>query len=200
MTPIKSWRAPNDEQIAAGQTELAKIIGPVEAAKLSWQRRLVVSEPDGAWCLTVEAGGKPSWDTAAPYADPPQLVVTTLAYPLAEAVAILQGLNNSEEILRQRREACKVHEAEENRAKAEAQAETNRREADSRQLDADKERFNFDGWAKLEPWQQGFYGLAVLVRDRDPDLAANLRTIASEGRGFKPARPGFPRCDWERGS
>jgi hypothetical protein len=199
VTALKSWRVPTTEEFPFGISELGKIIGETESVRPTWTRRLVLSEPEGQWCLTVEAGGKPTWDAAAPYADPPQLVVTTLAYPLSEGVAILRGPNNSEEVLRQRREACRVHDEEEAADKAKAATERQRRENQSRQAQEDKRRFNHDGWAKLDPWQQALYAVAVRVQARDPALALDLRAVAAEGKCAKPAQPHFPFADWEHG-
>jgi hypothetical protein len=197
MTAIKSWRAPTAEEFPHGIAALAKLIGEVEAVAPGWTRRLVRAEPDGQWCLTIDQGGKPTWDHAAPYADPPQLAVTTLVYPLGEGVEILRGPNNPEEILRQRREACRVHDEDEAAIRAAAAAERAQHENNSRQAMEDKRRFNHDGWAKLDPWQQALYAVAVRVQARDPALASDLRAVAAEGRGAKPAQPHFPFAEWE---
>jgi hypothetical protein len=198
VSAFKTWRAPTVEEFPFGISELGKIIGEVEAVGPTWTRRLVRAEPSGEWCLLVDEAAQPTMPTLAPWADEVQTRAFPTAYALTEAVKILQGPNNPEAILADRRARVAAHEAELVAEKADAQAKAEAQRVEAAQLDADKARFNFDGWAKLETWQQGFYGLAVLVRDRDPDLAANLRTIASEGRSSKPARPGFPRCDWER--
>jgi hypothetical protein len=157
----------------------------------------VLSEPDGAWCLTVDVGGRPSWDKAAPWADPIQLQAFPTAYPLAEAVESLEGPNNPEAILAARREACRLHDEEEAAAKAAQRAASARREAEVIQTEKDRRDFNYDLWCRLDPWVQAFYALACRVTSRDPDLAADLRGIALEGRGCRPNQPSFPGCRWD---
>jgi len=196
----KAWRAPTAEEFPHGIAELAKLIGETESVRPTWTRRLVRAEPGGEWCLLVDEAAQPT-GKLVPWAEPEiQLQAFPTAYPLAEAVKILTGPDerNPEKILASRRELTAAHEKELAAEKADAQAKAEAQRAEAAQLDADKLRFGFDAWAKLEPWQQGFYALAVRVQSRDLELAADLRRIASEGRSSKPARPGFPRCDWER--
>jgi hypothetical protein len=198
MTAIKSWRAPTAEEFPFGISALGKIIGETESVRPTWTRRLVRAEPGGEWCLLVDEAATPTMPTLAPWADEVQTRAFPTAYPLPEAVAILRGPSNPEAILADRRARVAAHEAELVAEKADAQAKAEAQRVEAAQLDADKQRFNFDAWAKLEPWQQGFYALACRVKDRDLELAADLRAVASEGRRSKPARPGFPRRGWER--
>jgi len=202
MSAFTAWRAPADSEIADGVAALAAIIGPVETAKLSWQRRLVASEPGGQWGLVIQCCARPSLPNLVPWVDEIQLREWPEAFPLAEGVAILLGpaAQNPEEVMRERRARVKAHEEEEAAAKRKKQDVERAAKADAEQREADERRFNAAGWHRLDEWQQAFFGLAVRVQSRDPSLAADLRTIANEGRGSKPARPGFPRCDWERGS
>jgi hypothetical protein len=197
MSAFTAWRAPADSEIADGVAALAAIVGPMETAKLSWQRRLALSDA-GEWLLVVTSGGQPTIPTFAPWADPIQLQVFQTAYPLAEAVEILQGPNNPEAILAERRRRVAEHEAEETKAKALAKAQQAEREADAAQWERDKTKFNHAAWVRLAEWQQAFYALACRVKDRDPSLAKDLRVVAAEGRGSSPARPSFPRAEWER--
>ena len=197
MTPIKAWRPPTSDDIGIGMAALAEIIGDAESVRPIWTRRLVRAEPGGEWCLTIDQGGKPTFEKAAPWADPIQVQGFPTAYPLPEAVAILRSPGNPEAVLVQRREACRVHEAEELAAKAKKQAEEKARQTDAERLADDERKFNAAGWHKLDPWQQAFFAVAVRVERRDPDLAADLRAIGHEGRGGRPAVPHFPRCKWD---
>ena len=198
VTAHRSWRVPTAEEFPIGLAELGKLVGETEANHPLWLRRFCVSEPDGEWCLTVEAGGAPT-GKLVPWADPVQLQAFPTAYPLAEAVKILQGPNNPEEVLRQRREACKAHEAEQAADKAKKLADE--RAAKERQLkwEDDCRRFNEGAWNRLEPIVQFCYALALKVQDRDAALAADLRALAGDVRRIHPAHFVFPAREWERG-
>ena len=198
MTAHKSWREPSEAEFPHGMAELAKFIGDEASVKPVWTRRLALTEDGATWLLVISSGGKPRIESFAPWADPEQLRVYQTAYPLAEAVGILQGPNNPEEILAERRRRVAEHEAEETKAKALAKAQQAEREADAAQLERDKTKFNHAAWVRLAEWQQAFYALACRVKDRDPSLAKDLRVVAAEGRGSSPARPSFPRAEWER--
>jgi len=197
MSAHKTWREPSEDEFPHGIAALGKIIGSEAALKPSWTRRLALSDA-GEWLLVVTSGGQPTIPTFAPWADPIQLQVFQTAYPLAEAVEILQGPNNPEAILAERRRRVAEHEAEETKAKALAKAQQAEREADAAQWERDKTKFNHAAWVRLAEWQQAFYALACRVKDRDPSLAKDLRVVAAEGRGSSPARPSFPRAEWER--
>jgi hypothetical protein len=198
MSGHKTWREPSEAEFPHGIAALAKIIGDEASVRPVWTRRLALTEDGTTWLLTISSGGKPRIESFAPWADPEQLRVYQTAYPLAEAVEILQGPNNPEEILAERRRRVAEHEAEEAKAQALAKAQQAAKDADTARLEEDKRKFGFDHWVRLDPWVQAFFALAVRVKDRDPALAADLRAIAHEARRIHPNQPAFPRAVWER--
>ncbi|MGB8298951.1 MAG: hypothetical protein WCG85_26270 [Polyangia bacterium] len=197
MSAFKTWREPTEEEFPHGIAALAKFVGDEASLRPSWTRRLVLSEA-GEWLLVISAGGTPRIPSICPWEDPIQLQVFQTAYPLREAVEILQGPHNPETVLADRRARTAAHDAEVNAARAKAKADEEARAADAAQLEIDQRKFNYAAWTRLDPVQKFLYALALRIKDRDSALAADLRAVAAEGRGYKPAEPGFPRCDWER--
>jgi hypothetical protein len=189
MSAVKQWRVPTRQEFPVAIAALAKVIGDHEAVLPDWTRRLVLSEPDGQWCLLVEDCAArtpyvPIWD------DKTALQVFRLVYPIGEAVSILQGPANPEGELSRRRAEIEAHEKEVREQKAAEDAARLAKRAEAEQLAADKLRFNASDWDKLTDAQRLALALALRVESRDPVLASDLREIGSH------RILDFPRAKW----
>ena len=190
MTAVGKYRAPTREEFAVGIAELGKLIGAAEATAPDWTRRLALSEDGATWLLMIEEAAAPTAPHLVPWADPIQLRAFPTAYPLAEAVAILQGPHNPEAILADRRARTKAHEAEVEAARV-AEVEAKKAEqAAKEQLAKEHKAFNGAAWDRLTDSQKICYSLALKVETRDPALAADIREIGAH-RVLD-----FPRAKW----
>jgi hypothetical protein len=182
MSAVKTWRAPTAEALARGMAELAKIIGEAESVSPIWTRRLVVGEPDGAWCLLVDQAAAPTLPKLAPWADPIQLQAFPTAYLLAEGAAILQGPNNPEAILAERRARVKAHEAELAAAAAKKLADEKAAKEAGEQQAAAEAKLAAGEWWRSKELVEFALALANRVQERDYKLARDLRQMAEPGR------------------
>jgi hypothetical protein len=175
------WATPNDDQMAEGVEALAKVIGEPLAARASWQRRLVIM-PDGTWRLLVnECAFLSNGDL--PQFSPNSITPVPVALLIPDAFALLRSPGNCETVLAQRQQFISELNA---RHRKQEEDERNRSiEAAKQQQDAQERAaaFKHSAWAALDVWQQGFYGLALRVQARDPELAADLKAVASASRG-----------------
>lgn len=198
MTAFAKWRTPTREEYPAGMSELAKVVGLEESVAPSWTRRLVLAEPGGEWGLIVEEGGPPTVASFVPWSDPIQLQVFQRAYPIGEAIVLLQGPNNPEAILADRRRRNAEHEAELAAAKAQREAEAAEERARQQKNEELAQRFDAAGWYRLEAPVQLVYRLALLFEKRgDVEFAGQLRDLALSARHGHPAQFGFPGCKWD---
>jgi hypothetical protein len=182
MSAVKTWRAPTAEDIAHGMAELGKIIGEAESVSPLWTRRLVLSEPDGAWCLLVDQAAAPSLPMLVPWADPVQLQAFPTAYPLAEGAAILQGPNNPEAILAERRARVKAHDEEQKAAAAKKLADEKAAKEAGERLAAAEAKLAAGEWWRSKELLEFALALASRVQERDYKLARDLRQMAEPGR------------------
>jgi hypothetical protein len=176
------WATPTDDQMPAGVAALAVVVGEAEAARASWQRRLVIMGDNKTFRMTVNECGFLSNGDLPQFA-PGSVTATPVALPIAEAVALLKSKDNPElELARRRQFLAELNE----RHRKQQEDELNRQLAASkRQLDAQERAaaFRHSDWAALDVWQQAFYSLAIRVQERDPTLAADLKSVAGASRG-----------------
>jgi len=187
MSVFTKWRAPTRAEFPVGMSELAKHIGERESVDPTWTRRLAIAEPGGQWCLVIDecCGNLP------PY-DPGYTTAYACAYPLEEGSRLLQdpARNPEVELARRRQEAKERAEQKEKEQAARIEAEKRRR-MEEEQLAEDKGRFRASDWEKLAEWRRAFYTLALNLKSRDPELAADLHAIAEKGGWLD-----FPRTRW----
>jgi hypothetical protein len=190
---LAGWRVPMDNEVEAGIAALAEAIGPDEAKKPSWQRRLVVAKENGEWLLIVNEAlfisrGDALWTT--PFHVPGALTSIPCAFSISMGVELLASDASPERELARRQvlvdqHAKMVKEREEvalRKIEAEAAAAT----AWAR----DRIAFRESIWLQLAPWQRGFFALAVALTEHHPDIAYHLRRVASCDN------PGLPRTKW----
>ena len=183
MSAVKTWRAPTAEEFPHGMAELAKVIGEAESVSPIWTRRLVLSEPGGAeWCLLVDQAAAPSLPMLVPWADPIQLQAFPTAYPLAEGAAILQGPNNPEAILAERRARVKAHDEEQKAAAAKKLADEKAAKEAGERLAAAEAKLAAGEWWRSKELLEFALALASRVQERDYKLARDLRQMAEPGR------------------
>ena len=189
---LSGWRVPLDLEIEAGIAALAQVLGD-EASKPSWQRRLAIDKQSGEWLLLVNecvfiSRGAAEW--ASPFHVPGALTPIPCAYPIAVGVELLANDASPEKELARRQEIMDQH----------ALLVRQREEAALRKMEAeaaaaaawarDRIEFRERAWLELEPWQRGFFSLAVAIAENHPDIACHIRRVATT------ANPGMPRTRW----
>jgi hypothetical protein len=202
--PTQNYTLVSDAEAPEAIAALAKIIGEVESAKMSWVRRLV-RLGTGELGLTVNscvAIRRDSLDWQFPWNVPNGLMPITVAFPLGEAVSILQQPDCSEVELERRRQAFASFQSE--KSKREAEKLKAEKEAEARLVKDREDETRF----REREWQMGFTplgrfasALALMVEKRDPDLANDLRILVDCGErstgGSDPTRPiPYPRTCW----
>jgi len=190
---LSGFRVPMDNEVDAGIAALAEVIGPDEAKKPSWQRRLAIAKESGEWLLIVSecafiSRGAAEW--ASPFHVPGALTPIPCAYPIAVGVELLASDASPEKELARRQAIVDLH----------AKMIKEREEAHLAKIDAeaaaaaawarDRVEFRERSWLELQPWQRGFYSLAVALTEHHPDIAYHLRRVAS------CENPGLPRTKW----
>jgi hypothetical protein len=182
---MTGFREPSDDEWDAGITALEAVLGPIESARQSWRRRLVIMA-SGEWRLTVNECGFLSAGALIQFT-PGSVDAFPVALPIADAVLLLRSKDNPELELQRRRTWLAELNA---RHQKQAADEMNRqREAVKQQQDAAEraKTYRWDQWAQLVPWQQFAYSLALAV-DGGEDLASALRRIAGSVRSFHGER------------
>jgi hypothetical protein len=183
------WRTPTDDEMAAGVAELAKIVGEPESARASWQRRLVIMGDNKTFRMTVnECGFLSGNDFGLLQFTRGAADAFPIGLPLAEGVALVKSKDNPELELARRRQFLADLNA---RHARQAENELNQQLAASkRQLDAQERAaaFRHNEWMVLQPWAQALFALALRVKERDPELADDLRKVASSSTGIHGER------------
>jgi hypothetical protein len=195
------WHDLADADLGPALAELGKVLGPEEASKPAWQRRLV-RLGDGQLALTYRECAYLSTTAGfynCPWHVPGSLAATEVAAPVAEVVALLRSDANPERELQRRRKLADEHEAKE-ASEREGKARRDAEEAArARQAQENEVRYRERDWRELMDWQRALYAVAVRVEARDPELAADLRAVA----GASTATSGEfctplprPDCKW----
>jgi hypothetical protein len=182
------FREPSDAEWDAGIVELEKVIGAPEAARQSWRRRLVIMG-DGSWRLLIsECGFLSGNDYGLLGFTPGAADAFPIAMPIAAAVALLKSKDSPEIELQRRRN--RLAELAERHRKQEEDERNQQLAASKRQLDAQERAaaFRHNEWMVLQPWQQALFALALRVKERDPELADDLRKVASSSTGIHGER------------
>lgn len=186
--PNTRSRAPTDDEIAAGQQELAKVIGKKDAALPSWTRRLVLAA-DGTWLLKVDGitGVWPSPGCGFP-----------IALSIPDAVELLRSAQNPEIALEHARQARAKEAADEAERQRQRKAELARARAAKEKLERERADFKADEWAMLNSFQRLGVRLALAVENRDPELAADIRAAVAASLATDDVGD-FPRATWHTG-
>ena len=182
------WRLPSDEEAEAGIAALEGVVGAADAARMSWRRRICIL-PSAQFGLLVDEPGFLSGNDygllqfTAGAAD-----AFPVALPIADAVALLKSEDSPELELQRRR--TRLGELAERHRKQELDEHTARIEAAKRQTDAAESaaKYRWNQWAVMEPWAQALFALALRVKERDPELADDLRKVASSSTGIHGER------------
>ncbi|MGB8294248.1 MAG: hypothetical protein WCG85_02350 [Polyangia bacterium] len=179
---MSGWAVPDDSQMEAGVAALAAVVGEPESARASLQRRLVLA-PDGWRLLVSEPGFLSNNDYGLLQFTKGASDGYQVALPIGQAIELLRSKDNPELEL-QRRKNRLAELAERHRLQAEAEHNA-RLAAAKRQTDAaeNAKTYRHSDFAALDVWQQAFYSLALRVQDRDPQLAADLKSVAGASRG-----------------
>jgi hypothetical protein len=111
-----------------------------------------------------------------------------IAMPLADAVALLKSKDNPELELARRRQF--LADLAERHRKQEEDERNQQLAASKRQLDAQERAaaFKHHEWMVLQPWAQALFALGLRVKERDPELADDLRKVASSSTGIHGER------------
>jgi len=109
---LSGWHVPLDLQFETGIAALAEVIGPDEAKKPSWQRRLVVDKQSGEWLLLVNecvfiSRGAAEW--TSPVHVPGALTPIPCAFPLPVGVELLRCEASPEKELSRRQTLVDQH-------------------------------------------------------------------------------------------
>jgi len=201
--PTQKFTPIADSDLAAAVAELAAVVGEAEANTPKWLRRLVRLTDTGAVGLSLStccAINDPDERERHPWTHQGGLDAISVAYPLKEAVAILNSNESPElEVSRRRRlfeawNAEKAAQAEKQRIAQEQEA------ARAKQEREDAVRFNERSWeADYSELGRTLLALAVMCEGRDRALADDLRVLADHQRvqlGNLTNRLDFPRCEW----
>ncbi len=187
-TPAGRWRLCTDAEIAEALPALAKLIGK-ESKLPSWQRRLgVLLDKPGEWVLSIEALG-PSWVEWLPHYP---TAAITIAVPLAVGVSILMSPNSPEVEFKRRRD---LHEAYRNAESEKARIAAAKRDAEiaeTQRKDNERQQFRAAAWEQLSALERCAARLALLVGERDPQLATDIRAAIAGAGDTK----NFPRTVW----
>ena len=194
----------SDAEADAAVSALAALIGE-DAHKAEWRRRLGRLNGDGPVIVAVRHPNNP---LPAEYRDQPWatesrlcfngLAFETKFYELAEGVPLLRDPEGPEAEVNRRLRLNAEYEAQ--GAARTAERERQRIEAGRREREeaARLRLIGLDEWNKLPPWSRALYAAALKVRDRDPELAADLRAVAAESSRGEEG-PSFPGVSGWRG-
>jgi hypothetical protein len=181
------FREPTDEEWNAGISELEAVLGPVESARQSWRRRLVIMA-SGEWRLLIsECGFLSGGDYGLLPFTKGAADAIPVALDIAAGVALLKSKDNPELEGQRRRQFID----DLNRRHAQqAEDERNRSiEAGRRQQDAQArgKTYRWAEWQCLVDWQRLAYSVALAI-DGGEDLASALRRIAGSSQSFNGER------------
>lgn len=192
--------------MSGGVQELVALVGETRALEILATRQLA-QLPGGRWALPVRT---PTFAKAklAPWVNEPWIPkfggltggmgFSTAMLPIAEAVPCLEPGGDDEEVQR-RLDLHAAHlEAERLKREAEVVAEGKRRQAEEvrqRERREAEAKYGYVEFMSLPGWSRALYRLALVTKD--PEQAAAIREIASEGHMFKDG-PGWPGTEWRR--
>jgi len=202
--PTQTYTFVSDDEAPEAVAALAKLIGEAEANKPSWVRRLVKlgTGEIGAIVRTCCQIQRESLDWKSPWTVPNGLSAIEVAYPLAEAVGILQSTDSPEIELERRRSAFAVFQAE--KAKREEEKRKAEEAAAARLVQdrLDEERFHARDWeAQYSDLGRTLIALSIMCAGRDSALSDDLRFLAEHQRvslGNLTNQLPFPRVPWNK--
>lgn len=191
------FRHPDNGEFDDLAVQIAAVIGEERASLPATQRRFAVCTKTGAPLLVLDCPRKWISPGDANYVVAPEdgaamqewLAVEQRAFPVAEAVALLNSPESPERELRRRRELVRARDAirEQRDAEAEKRARAEREAAEK------SRRYRASDWGQLPLARRMAYSLSLALEDSDPKLAEEIRNVAEHGEHLP-----CPELQWWR--
>lgn len=194
----RSFENLTDTEATAGQAVLASLVGAEDAADVKLLRRLTLDDT-GAWFLVVRRVQQPDVPEHRRLILDEQRgpQIKSDLFPVAEACAMLShGCETLvDEIIAAREQAQTIRKREAAEREEQARKESEERNKWQQELARDRAQYKGAEFERLNTAAASFYMLAMAVKKRDPELAADIRNIA---KGLATRDGSDPKLGWPR--